>query len=204
MTQKQQLDHVYDVAAGAPMRHFYDDWATAYDTDLEQHGYRTPARCAEALKRHVADLKTPILDFACGTGLSGQALATAGFECIDGIDLSQQMLSEAAKKNVYRKLRVCEPSNPFDATDRYSVITAVGAIGAGAAPIACLSQAIEHLAPGGVLCVSLNDHSLAEKEYENIIKDSEREGLVNILEDEYGEHLPSIGLRAKVYVLRRR
>ena len=70
------------------MRALYDDWAAGYDADLEDSAYKTPGRVAEALSAALADKQAPVLDFACGTGLSGVALADAGFKVIDGADIS--------------------------------------------------------------------------------------------------------------------
>ena len=62
----------------------YTDWAKTYDSDVTGAGYATPGRVARALAE-VADLTAPLLDFGCGTGLSGVALAAEGFTAIDGV-----------------------------------------------------------------------------------------------------------------------
>jgi len=81
------LDNVYNTERGESMRRYYDDWADSYDTDLRENEYRTPARCAAALARVLERRDAPILDFACGTGISGAALKEAGFTTIDGTDI---------------------------------------------------------------------------------------------------------------------
>ena len=45
-----------------------------------------------------------ILDYGCGTGLSGLALQLVGFKNIDGLDVSKEMVSLAEKKSIYRNL----------------------------------------------------------------------------------------------------
>ena len=204
MSEKKFLDHIYQVASGKPMRDTYNQWAASYDADLTEQNYRTPERVAQALARHLSDLHAPILDFACGTGLSGQALHALGYTCIDGVDLSEKMLSMALKKGVYRSLTPCSAQAPFEAvTAAHRAIVAVGAIGAGAAPIECLMAAIEHLHRDGIFCVSLNDHTLQDPRYEALIEQAQTRGLVAVLEDQHGEHLPDIDLGAKVYVMRK-
>ncbi|MFO7747117.1 MAG: methyltransferase domain-containing protein [Orrella sp.] len=204
MSEKTFIDKIYDVQTSAAMRDTYDQWADSYEAELTQHHYRTPTRVAQALARHLPDLGVPILDFACGTGLSGQALNKQGFTCIDGIDLSEGMIAQARKKNVYRHLNVCRAESPFDAAvGPYSAITAVGAIGAGAAPVECLSAAIDYLAPNALFCVSLNDHTLEDASYEQVLQTAVKAGTIRILEDEYGEHLPNIGLKAKIFVVQK-
>jgi len=43
-----------------------------------------------------------VLDLGCGTGLVGQHLNERGFGNISGVDVSGNMLEEAAAKNVYK------------------------------------------------------------------------------------------------------
>lgn len=198
------LDNIYSVDGGEEMRRYYDDWAKSYDADLVDNDYRTPARCAEALTRHLSDKAAPLLDFACGTGISGVALKQAGFTHIDGTDISQGMLDVARAKNAYRNLWVCDPDDPFDDRAKgYAAIVAVGAIGAGAAPISALDGALAALDKGGLLVVSLNDHTLEDPAFEKKLRDAGKAGSVTILEDAHGPHLPAIRLGAKVYVVRR-
>jgi len=198
------LDNIYSVDGGEEMRRYYDDWAKSYDADLVDNDYRTPARCAEALARHLGDKSAPLLDFACGTGMSGVALREAGFTRIDGIDISQGMLDIAREKNAYRDLWVCDPDTPFDERARgYAAIAAVGAIGAGAAPVDAIDGALAALEPGGLFVVSLNDHTLGDPAFEARLRAAEKAGAITILEDAHGPHLPAIGLGAKVYVARR-
>ena len=123
------LDNIYSVNGGEEMRRYYDDWAKSYDADLVDNDYRTPARCAEALSRYLGDKSAPLLDFACGTGMSGVALRDAGFTHIDGTDISQGMLDVAREKKAYRDRWVCDLSDPFDDRAKgYAAIVAVGAI----------------------------------------------------------------------------
>ncbi|KAJ7390675.1 ubiE/COQ5 methyltransferase [Desmophyllum pertusum] len=44
-----------------------------------------------------------IIDVAAGTGLTGVELNKLGFTSIDALDISQEMLNEAEKKNVYKR-----------------------------------------------------------------------------------------------------
>ena len=65
----------------------YADWAANYDGDLAKAVYCTPSRIAAALIKVTArDAK--VLDFGCGTGLSGKAMQSAGFSNLEGVDVS--------------------------------------------------------------------------------------------------------------------
>ncbi|MEO0683020.1 MAG: methyltransferase domain-containing protein, partial [Pseudomonadota bacterium] len=98
------LEKAYTARDAASTRVLYDDWAASYEAEVGEQGYATPGRCADALKHCADDMSAPVLDFGCGTGLSGLALKLAGFETIDGVDLSAEMLEGARSKNVYRHL----------------------------------------------------------------------------------------------------
>ena len=98
------LDKTYGCMTAEATRAHYDDWAASYDAEISENGYATPTRCAEALARHLPDKSAPILDFACGTGLSGLAMTLQGFDRIDGVDVSPGMLDGARERGLYRHL----------------------------------------------------------------------------------------------------
>ncbi|KMW57278.1 hypothetical protein AIOL_002239 [Candidatus Rhodobacter oscarellae] len=134
-------------------RDFYDKWSDQYEADVGSAGYATPGRAAKALAAAVADQGSAILDFGCGTGLSGLAFAEAGFTVIDGIDPSGEMLEGARAKGVYRTLTQIEPGSALPLG--YDAIAAVGVIGFGAAPVSVFDDVMAALAPGRALCAEL-------------------------------------------------
>ena len=201
------IDRVYRTTGQDEMRALYDDWAAGYDADLEDSAYKTPGRVAEALSAALADKNAPVLDFACGTGLSGVALADAGFKVIDGADISDGMLEEARRKGVYRHLIRTRPDQPLPVErGAYRAITAVGAISVGAAPGALYDELVDLLAPGGLRVLSLNDRSIALEDYGGRLKASIEAGKVRKLSEETGPHLVHDGktTQSTVYVLERR
>ena len=194
------LDKAYGTTGDT--RDLYAAWAKSYDQELGEGGYATPARCAEALAKHSRDLKAPILDFGCGTGLSGLALKLAGFEVIDGVDVTADMLSGAREKNLYRSLELIEPNTPLShVAGTYAAITAIGVIGTGAAPISVFDLIMKGLVSGGLTVLSLNDHALEEPLFEGKLNDYIDCGAARLLHKEYGPHIPGINLNANVYVL---
>ena len=120
------LDKVYGVTGAAETRALYDAWSDSYEAEIGRNGYATPERCARALAAHMPDKTPPVLDFGCGTGLSGLALRLAGFDTIDGRDLSPGMLARARDKGVYRDLRVIGPEE--DMPGGYAAIAAIGVV----------------------------------------------------------------------------
>ena len=195
------LDKIYS-ADSADLRPFYAQWAQSYDQEVGENGYVTPLRIAEALARHVKDLSIPILEYGCGTGVSGQAFQKAGFLTIDGVDISTEMLEVAAQKKIYRRLEVFAPeSGPNVKLGAYQIIAAVGVIGAGAAPLAVLTKIMALLAPKGLLVFSFNDHTLEDPAYDGLVEDYVNQGQAVLHLKEYGDHLPKQKINSNIYIL---
>ena len=203
MTRKF-LDEVYGLKTVQDTRELYDDWSASYDEEVGSEGYATPARIAAALTRFLPDRAAPILDFGCGTGMSGAAMAAAGFETIDGCDLSPEMLARAKTKDAYRTLWQAEPDAAFPITPGdYAAITAVGVVSKGAAPPDTLDILVDALGTGGLLLFSFNDHTFEDPAFEAKVDQHLSRGTCRQLLREDGEHLPGIGLRSTVFVLER-
>ena len=195
------LDKIYS-ADSADLRPFYAQWAPSYDQEVGENGYVTPLRIAKALARHVKDLSIPILDYGCGTGVSGQAFQEVGFLTIDGVDISAEMLEVAAKKKIYRHLEVFAPeTGPNVKLGAYQIIAAVGVIGAGAAPLAILDKMMALLAPKGLLVFSFNDHTLEDPAYDGLVEDYVNQGQAVLHLKEYGDHLPKQKINSNIYIL---
>ena len=196
------LDKVYDARDAKETRALYDDWAATYDAEVAENGYATPGRCAKALKQHLTDPSASILDFGCGTGLSGLALKLAGFDTIDGVDLSAEMLEGARAKGVYRDLRQIQPDqSPVQTPGDYAAIAAIGVIGAGAAPISVFDTLMRALGPSGLFVFSFNDHALQDPVNEARVSEWTDCGAARLLFKEHGPHLPARDLGSNVYIL---
>ncbi|GMG81639.1 class I SAM-dependent methyltransferase [Paralimibaculum aggregatum] len=199
------LEHAYRIETPEEAEGFYDRWAPAYDAEVGKNGYITPKRCAEALAAHAALPWAPVMDLACGTGLSGLALRAAGFDCIDGFDLSEEMLARARRKDVYRELAIADLSKPLEMPgDVYQNAAAIGCISPEYMPPTVLDEIVGKLPSGGCLVFSVNDHAAADGTIRGRINDLIDCGYTELLVADYGAHLPGIGLKATVYVLRRR
>ena len=195
------LSKVYD-KGDTDARKIYAQWSQSYDAEISQNGYATPMRAAQALANAMNDKSGAVLDFGCGTGLSGHALRSQGFDVIDGIDVTPEMIDIARAKAIYRDL--C--SYPIDAPPpvdlgSYSAISAVGVISPGAAPIAVLEMIVGHMSKGAKFVFSFNDHALADPSYESTLRRLVDTGALALVFCEHGDHLPGIGLMATVYVV---
>jgi predicted TPR repeat methyltransferase len=197
---KKFLDRTYATSGADAMRELYDEWSDSYEDEVGENGYATPARLARALRAAQVGLDTPVLDYGCGTGLSGVAFAAEGFSTIDGMDPSSGMLAQCREKDVYRDLIELDLSKPLPiAQDAYQVIMAVGVISTGAGPASLMDELIGYLPKGGLFGLSLNDHALADPDYPAGIVRLKEAGHIVRAED-YGTHLPGIGLKSMIYL----
>ena len=200
---KSYLNDVYDGGTN-DSRELYASWASTYDNEVQKNGYVTPERVAKALKYSVTNQSEVILDYGCGTGLSGFALQAVGFTNIDGLDVSQEMITLAEKKSIYKKLTVFDPSTKIPVhADQYKIITAIGVIGAGAAPLEVFDNLFSLLPPSGLFAFSFNDHTLSDPNYEGKVKQCLSSGQAIILHKSYGNHLPKANLKSNIYILKK-
>ncbi|MBE1282322.1 MAG: methyltransferase domain-containing protein [Rhodobacteraceae bacterium] len=201
MTEKF-LKQAYSLETPEATKDHYDRWAASYDAEIAENGYATPGRIAEALWQHCPEPTTPVLDFGCGTGLSGLALRRVGFQTVDGMDPSAEMLDGARSKEAYRNLTCIALDDPTPIpTGAYRLITGTGVLGVGAAPPEVFDMIMNALPKGGLFAFSYNDHALADAAYTGKLSEWVDCGAARLLFKEYGEHLPGLDLKADVYVI---
>lgn len=180
----------------------YSDWADSYDDDLAKRGYHTPARIAAALRAQMSE-NGPILDFGCGTGLSGAALIEQGFGPLHGTDITAEMADKARAKAIYEKVWVGDPTASPCAPGTYKAIVATGVISLGAAPPQSLDLVTDALAPGDLLAFSFNDPTLEEGSYDAKLNEVVIAGTLKILSRAHGAHLDDMNMGSDVIVARK-
>ncbi len=180
----------------------YADWAKDYDADVLASGYATPMRAATALTGFV-DTTAPVLDFGCGTGLSGKALQAAGFTTVDGTDISAEMLALSEGQKIYRRIWRSQPRVLDVKAGTYDAILACGVVSLGAAPPETLDLLITALGPDGHLAFSYNDPTLADPAFTSHLAALIAGGSVNKVFLKHGPHLPEKGMGSDVIILRK-
>lgn len=186
----------------------YADWASSYEDDVTAMAYATPDRIARALLAQTPDRSQPVLDFGCGTGLSGEALFRKGFTTLDGTDITPEMLALARTKttsqgNLYRKLWQGTPGDVAASPGDYNIIVATGVISLGAAPPEMLGVLLAALAPGGLFAFSYNDPTLEDSSYTDALQSVLDNGTAEQVFREHGPHLSEKVTGSDVIVLRR-
>jgi SAM-dependent methyltransferase len=157
---REFLDRIYSLEDDDDVRAFYDDSAGQYDEILVSTiGYVSPTVCAHAIAQHLPDRESMLIDLGCGTGLAGEALTALGYGHIDGVDFSAEMLAVAQARNCYSKLTRADLNGVLDFPSRcYAAAVSVGVFGQHVHP-AALDEAVRIVAPGGVVCFSVNERA---------------------------------------------
>lgn len=184
----------------------YRTWAQTYDQEIgKENSYAQPDRVAETLSRYCVP-KAIILDAGCGSGLSGEALARAGFSQLDGCDFSPEMLAKATAKQMYQNLWEADLNLPMTNVpdNTYEAVVCVGVFSFGhVSPDSC-DEILRILKPHGVLVIALNEQfwdkgDLKRKIADLIASPAKAEHLVS----EFGDHLPGQNVNGWVIVLRK-
>ncbi|MFC1914219.1 class I SAM-dependent DNA methyltransferase [Chloroflexota bacterium] len=148
----------------------YDQFARDYESVFKQElAYCGPQLAAEFVDRHVPR-EAKILDAGAGTGLMGRVLNELGYRRLTAIDMSQGMLAEARKKNVYYELHCMVLGETLGfATDCFDAVVATGVFAAKHASPAAFEELIRITNPGGYIIFTLRpdvceDYGFREKQ----------------------------------------
>ena len=162
---------------------YYDDWATDYDRTLAEWRYEAPTRAAEILRERLGP-DAVILDAGCGTGLTGKALADAGFTTFDGIDLSSRSLESAAEHGVYRALsqvNMQELPLPFE-DDAYDGLECIGVLTYLPDSADLFREFCRIVRPGGVAVMTQRSDLYEERDFDAVLASIQADGLWEIIE----------------------
>ena len=151
----QMINQLHGETETTAVKAIYDQWATQYDSDLEQLGYLGPKIGGQVLGKHLPNQAALILDAGCGTGLAGHWLHTHGYRNLHGTDYSEGMLAAAAKRGIYQKLFQADFQQALAIeTAVYDALICIGVMGPRVRTN-ILEEFARIVKPGGLLCVSM-------------------------------------------------
>ena len=152
----KRIQWVYESANDKELEDRYDQWAADYDADLAvEFAWNAPQNAADVFAKHV-DKTAHVLDAGAGTGLVGECLVKAGYSDLVAMDLSQGMLDEARRKNIYNEFHQMALGGDLDfATGEFDAVISVGVFTQGHAQANAFDELARITKPGGLIVFSL-------------------------------------------------
>ncbi|MEZ8132558.1 MAG: class I SAM-dependent methyltransferase [Porticoccaceae bacterium] len=137
---------------------FYKKWADDYDHQmLVKLEYVAPIGIARLLCEFLPNKESEIFDVGCGTGLTCRFLADNGYQALDGIDLSPDMVRVASEQGIYRDLIVGDVNVTIQRdSSSYDGVISSGTFTHGHVGPEPLDDIFRILRPGGVLACTVH------------------------------------------------
>ncbi|KAH7385355.1 S-adenosyl-L-methionine-dependent methyltransferase [Phaeosphaeria sp. MPI-PUGE-AT-0046c] len=204
ISNKTLLDRVFAATSTEESRNLYNEWANSYDSDMAEHEFTAPRLVAEAVVRglkvtHIPDSKSAmskiiIADAGCGTGLVGVELAKIGAKAIDGLDISQGMLDVASNTGAYRDFKIADLTTRLPIVDAtYDVVTCCGTFTHGHLGPEPLEEFLRIIKTSGIVVATVLKSHWEEKGFEAEVKRLEKEGKLEVVENEYRSYRKDTG-----------
>ena len=169
MSKEDRLKWIYSSKNNEELAERYDEWAESYDQELEEdYGWQIPQLMAEELSR-LTPTSGRILDAGAGTGLVGRYLEALGYNNLVAIDISNEMLSKAREKGVYKELHQMDLGEPLDFKDDvFDAVVCAGVLTFSHAPAKSLYEMVRVTKPGGYILYSLRTDAYESMGFEAI------------------------------------
>ncbi len=113
---------IYKLNTPEEILKYYKNWSANnnYEKDLEDWNYHAPLLSCQFFTSQKIDQNSLILDAGCGTGLVGKILKDKGYNNVEGLDFSNEMLDlipydiykKAYQADLNKKLQI--PDNFYD------------------------------------------------------------------------------------------
>ena len=161
--QKLNVDDAYALETPEDSVRLYGEWAETYDTNfVVSSGYIVYLKVAEQLIQQRSSINGAVLDVGCGTGIVGARLREGGIALVDGVDISEPMLTEAGKKKttdglpVYRKLIAADLTKKLHIADnQYAGLVSAGTFTHGHLGPESLDELWRVAAPGAYCAIGV-------------------------------------------------
>ncbi len=192
------LERAYAAKGPEANRELYASWANTYESGfIVDSGYVYHQEVVKVFSDGFTQRSQPVLDVGCGTGVVGGELAKLGVSVIDGIDISPEMLAEAAAKTsngspVYRQLIEADLTGQTElAESAYAGIVSSGAFTHGIFGPETILKLIRAASPGARLALGINSAHFEEFGFADWLGQRQSEGHISELHFElrpiYGE-----------------
>lgn len=189
----------YEAKTPGDLAEAYRDWVDKYDEDTRDvMGYIAPDLAATMLDRRLDTRSCRILDAGCGTGLVGEVLKDMGYDQVEAMDYSSEMLGKAKEKGVYSHCFRADMNENLSLPDNvYDAVICVGTFTyAHVGP-----DAFEELArvtkPGGYVCFTIRDGAYQDYEYRRKMLELEAEKKWRLMEMRQEDYLVKESVEAR-------
>lgn len=187
-------------------KNIYNEWADTYEDYVKNLNYLGPKNLVKKLTNYLNNNNTinkiKILDFGCGTGLLGVELYNnIQNKDIDGIDISENMIRESEKKNIYENIwNIDLFKNKLNIDFEYDIIVSCGVFLEGHVSFEMIDILVSYLKKGGIICFSVRDTFKEEnvEEFNKYVKENKK---INIIDDIYMDYLPNV--KCKLLIIKR-
>ena len=169
---------------------FYRKWADEYDQQmLDKLGYTSPITIAQLLADYLPQKGARIIDIGCGTVLTCTFLNQQGYQYLDGVDLSPDMVRVAGNRNIYQKLMVADLNQPLDIPDAsYDAAISSGTFTHGHVGPEPLDEIFRILKPVGILACTVHQDLWQKQGFEAKFGALVNSGLIQCLSFEKGQY----------------
>jgi SAM-dependent methyltransferase len=175
---------VYEAATPVELRAAYADWSNHYDKETMALGYCLPFVITSWLARYVPKGDGPLLDAGCGTGLSGPIVKALGYDRLEGLDLSDEMLRLAAGRDSYAVLKQAELGKALPWADgHFRAIFSTGVFTEGHAPASGFDELVRITRKGGHAIVTIRDILMEKMGYGAKFEELEGAGRWRLVEE---------------------
>lgn len=149
----------------------YANWASQYDKEVLQSARSSCHKPLvdyfdEAITQDFPDMpkdQLKIIDAGAGTGILGRYLEMIGYTSLHALDISQEMLDEAKKKNVYKRFICASLSDkriPEIETGEFDAMICAGTLVKGHVRSSALIEMIRMVKIGGLLCFTIRSNEV--------------------------------------------
>lgn len=161
------LSEAYDTEDHRSQLAFYAKWAADYDQQMVELQYSSPRILCDLILQYLPNSQANILDVGCGTGLTVKALFEVGYTDIHGLDLSQDMINVASRRDFYQSLNVADVKQPLEYPDaQFDAVISSGTFTHGHVGAEPLNELLRILKPDGILACTVHQDLWQAKGFE--------------------------------------
>ena len=151
------VTEAYSLNGRESMVAFYEKWAEDYDRQMFSEGYTSPRDIALLLDQHLPNRDVEVVDVGCGTGLTGKHISEQRLKALDGIDLSEEMLTVASSRGIYRNLIAADLNEPIPLLDdTYDAAISSGTFTHGHVGAEPIPEILRIIKPNGLLACTVH------------------------------------------------